>query len=332
MSAKRIGFVFGVFAMGVILIAGGAASADQPIVLKAGGISPPTADVSIAAEFFCKRVGELTNGKVKVDFYPANQLGNAPAQLENVTAGAQDIFCSSFAWVGSLIKDYAILQLPYVFRDADHLVKFMESPMTQGYRDDLGSKFQMKIIAYNWFRLPRVIFAKKPIFKIEDMKGLKFRMPFLPMYKKYVPAWGAIPVTVAWGEYYLALKQGLVDMGESCAENIYNMKFYEAAPYITMLDFNYDNQMIMININRFNKLSPEFQKALIQSGQEAGDFFTQRVRKQFEIDKKKMMDEGAVFIYTSTKSWEETIPALAEDCEKDKFWTPGLYEKVRAIK
>jgi TRAP-type C4-dicarboxylate transport system substrate-binding protein len=207
----------------------------------------------------------------------------------------------------------------------------MEGSVAKPYWDELSSKWKMKVIAYNWWRLPRVIFATKPIFKLEDMKGLKFRMPNLPMYKKYVPAWGATPTTVAWGEYYLALKQGLVDMGESCAENIYNMKFYEAAPYITMLNFNYDFQMIAINEKRFNGLPADLQKVLVVAGKEAGDYFSGRVGTQFEKDKKKMMDQGTAFIYVSTKPWESTIPALAEDCEKDNFWTPGLYNKIRNI-
>ena len=190
----------------------------------------------------------------------------------------------------------------------------------------------MKIIAYNFWRLPRVIFSKKPIFKLEDMKGLKFRMANLPMYKKYIPAWGASPTTVSWSEYYLALKQGIVDMGESCAENIFNKKFYEAAPYITMLNFNYDFQVILMNAKRFNKLSPELQNVLLDAGSKAGDYFSNRVGTQFEKDKKKMMTEGAAFIQVDTKPWEDTIPSLAAQCEKENFWSKGLYEKIRKIK
>jgi len=329
---KGLGIAVILFFVLMIGTAAGGMAADKPIVLKAGGISPPTADVSIAMEYFTKLVEKKTNGKLKVNFYPSGQLGKGPAQLENVTLGVQDIFCSSFAWVGRLVKDFAVLQLPFVFRDHEHLAQFMESAVAKPYRDELQSKWKMRVIAYNWWRLPRVIFAKKPIFTVEDMKGLKFRIANLPMYKKYVPAWGAAPTPVSWGEYYLALKQGLVDMGESCAENIYNKKFYEAAPYMTMLNFNYDFQMIAINEKRFQSLSPDLQKALVDAGKEAGDYFSKRVVGQFEKDKKKMMAEGTAIIYVDTKSWEDTIPGLAAACEKEKFWTPGLYEKIRQLK
>jgi|SaaInl7_200m_RNA_FD_contig_71_22199_length_1677_multi_5_in_0_out_0_2 TRAP-type transport system periplasmic protein len=334
MISRKKGFGIAVILFFVLMIgtAISGMAADKPIILKAGGISPPTADVSIAMEYFTKLVEKKTNGKMKVNFYPSGQLGKGPAQLENVTLGVQDIYCSSFAWVGRLVKDFAVLQLPFVFRDHNHLAQFMESDVAKPYRDELQSKWKMRVIAYNWWRLPRVIFAKKPIFTVEDMKGLKFRIANLPMYKKYVPAWGAAPTPVSWGEYYLALKQGLVDMGESCAENIYNKKFYEAAPFMTMLNFNYDFQMIAINEKRFQSLSPDLQKALVDAGKEAGDFFSKRVVDQFEKDKKKMMAEGTAIIYVDTKSWEDTIPGLAAACEKEKFWTPGLYEKIRTLK
>ena len=335
MIARKKGLGIAVILFIIVLMIGMAnngMAADKPIVLKAGGISPPTADVSIATEYFTKLVEKKTNGKLKVNFYPAGQLGKGPAQLENVTLGVQDMYCSSFAWVGRLVKDFAILQLPFIFRDHEHLKKFMESPLAKPYHDELQNKWKMRIISYNWWRLPRVIFAKKPIFTLADMKGLKFRIPNLPMYKKYVPAWGAAPTPVSWGEYYLALKQGLVDMGESCAENIYNKKFYEAAPYMTMLNFNYDFQMMAMNEKRFQSLSPDLQKALVEAGKEAGDYFSNRVGDQFEKDKKKMMAEGTAFIYVDTKSWENTIPVLAAACEKENFWTKGLYEKIRQLK
>ena len=326
------GISLALFALLLLVPLAESQAADKPIVLKAGGISPPTADVSIAANRFAKLVGEKTGGKVKVEFYPAQQLGSAPTQLENVTSGAQDFFISSFAWVGRQVKDFAIMQLPFCFKDHEHLKKFMDGPAGDELRQELLKKWKTLVIAYNWWRLPRVIFGKKPIFKLEDMKGLKFRAPALPMYQKYVPAWGAAPTRVAWGEYYLALKQGLVDMGESCAENIYNMKFYEAAPYITMLNFNYDFQYIAMNEKRFQSLPPELQTAIIESGTEAGDYFSERVRVQYEKDKVKMMDEGTAFIYVSTKAWEALTPDLAKACEGENFWRKGLYDQIQQIR
>jgi len=323
---------FILFAFFVLVPIADSQAGDKTVVLKAGGISPPTADVSIAAVRFCKLVEEKTKGKVKVEFYPASQLGNGPSQLENVTSGVQDFFISSFAWVTRQVKDFSIMQLPYAFRDHEHLTKFMEGPVGRRLRQELIKKWNTRIISYNWWRLPRVIFAKKPIFKLEDLKGLKFRIPALPIWAKYVKAWGATPTRIAWGEYYLALKQGLVDMGESCAENIYNMKFYEVAPYITMINFTYDFQYVAMNETRFQSFPPEIQKAIIEAGREAGDYFSNRVRSQFEKDKKKMMDEGAAFIYVSTKPFEAKIPELAKQLEKENFWTKGLYQKIQQIK
>ena len=316
----------------IFFLFGNVMAADKPIVLKAGGISPPTADVSIAAVQMTKFFEEQTKGKIKIEFYPASQLGNPPNQVENVQSGMQDIFVCSIAWVTRQVPDFTITQMPYAFRNEEHLTKFIESPMGREYQQTLISKWNTRIISHNWWRLPRVIFAKKPIVKPEDMKGLKFRIAELPMYTKYVPAWGAVPTRIAWGEYYMALKQGVVDMGESCAESIYPMKLYEAAPYITMINYAYDFQYVAINEKRFKSLSPEIQKALVTSANKAGDLFTKNVSSQFEKDKLKMIEEGAVFIEAASKPFKEKMADLAKDLERENFWSKGLFDKVQQIK
>ena len=330
---KKNGILYLVFVGFFILMpVFGLQAAEKTIVLKAGGVSPASADVSIAAIQFTKFFEEQTKGKAKVEFYPASILGSTENQLENVQSGMQDMFISSIACVTRQITDFKITSLPYAFRSAEHLRKYIESPLGQEYQKVLISKWNQRILSYNWWRLPRVIFAKKPIFKIEDMKGLKFRIPSEPMPDKYVPAWGAVPNRIAWGEYYLALKEGVVDMGESCAENIYSMRFYIAAPYITMLNFAYDSQYVVMNEKRFKSLSRDIQTALINSANKAGDLFTQNLTTQFNIDKAKMIGEGAVFIEINTTPFRDRMMDLAKNLEKENFWSKGLYEKVQQIR
>jgi TRAP-type transport system periplasmic protein len=333
MMVKKIGFLcFVLMVFFILMPVIGLHAAEKAIVLKAGGISPPNSDVSLAAVQMTKFFEEQTKGKVKIEFYPASQLGSAPNQIENVQAGSQDIFLSSIAWVTRQIPDFTITQMPYAFRDEEHLTKFIESPMGKEYQQTLASKWNTRLISYNWWRLPRVIFAKKPILKLEDMKGLKFRIAELPMYTKYVPAWGAVPTRIAWGEYYMALKQGVVDMGESCAENIYPMKLYEAAPYITMINYAYDFQYICMNEKRFKGLSADVQKALVSSANKAGDLFTKGLAGQYQKDKAKMLEEGTVFIEVNTRPFRDRMVDLVKDLEKDNFWSKGLFDKVQQIK
>jgi len=330
---KKSGFLCFVFTGFFILMPiFGLQAAEKTIVLKAGGISPPTSDVSIAAVQMTKFFEEQTNGKAKIEFYPASQLGSAPNQLENVQSGMQDIFLSSIAWVTRQVPDFTITQMPYAFRDEEHLTKFIEGPLGREYQQTLASKWNTRIISHNWWRLPRVLFTKRPVFKIEDIKGLKFRIAELPMYPKYVTAWGAVPTRIAWGEYYMALKQGVVDMGESCAENIYPMKLYEAAPYVIMINYAYDFQYVAINEKRFKSLPQDIQKALVDSANKAGALFTKNLSAQFEKDKAKMIEEGAAFIEISTKPFKDRMAGLVGTLEKENFWSKGLYETVQQIK
>jgi len=134
--------------------------------------------------------------------------GSAPNQIENVQSGMQDIFLSSIAWV---TRRFLISpsQMPYAFRDEEHLTKFIEKPDGKGIPADPRQQMEpTRLLSYNWWRLPRVLFTKKPVFKIEDIKGTQVQDCRTPDVYQVCPGMGSGPDRIAWGEYYMALETG----------------------------------------------------------------------------------------------------------------------------
>ena len=79
------------------------AQSEAAMRLKAGHILPPTSDQGQAAEFFAKRVKELTNGEIEIQVFHAGELGKSiPSQLENLVSGAQDLFIDTFDWLAPM--------------------------------------------------------------------------------------------------------------------------------------------------------------------------------------------------------------------------------------
>jgi TRAP-type C4-dicarboxylate transport system substrate-binding protein len=99
-----------------------------------------------------------------------------------------------------------------------------------------------------------------------------------------------------------------------------------------MINYAYDFQYVAVNEKRFKGLSPDLQKALVDSANKAGDLFTKGLSGQFEKDKLKMIEEGTAFIEVNTKSFKEKMADLARDLEKENFWSKGLFERVQQIK
>ena len=106
------------------------APSEAAMRLKAGHILPPTSDQGQAAEFFAKRVKELTNGEIEIQVFHAGELGKSiPSQLENLVSGAQDLFIDTFDYFKAWDPRFGVVNTPFVFRDRDHFKKFLASDL-----------------------------------------------------------------------------------------------------------------------------------------------------------------------------------------------------------
>ena len=225
--------LIGILAL-VAMFSAPAVFAADTVVLKLGNIQAPTQSASLACERMAKLVFERSNGRLKIEFFPASQLGNAITQIEGVMMGTQDMFQDAAEWMSQFEKDYNILAMAFAFRDQNHLQAFFNSPLNVEIKERLRKDRGIRIIAENWNRAPRDLVSKKPVNSPADLQGIKMRVPEIEMYLLVWKAMGTQPTQVAWGETYLALMQGLVDAMEGPFDTLLSMKFFEAAQNISM--------------------------------------------------------------------------------------------------
>lgn len=303
-------------------------SKGDTIKLKAGGISAPEATSSKAGVKFSELVKEKTNGAVEVEFYPAEQLGTGAEQIDNMLSGTQDIMVVTFDWLEALEKNYNLLSMPYVFEDMDHFKKFLDSPINEEMEESLLENHNIRVLANNLYRSPRVFQATKPVETPEEIKGMKIRVPDIPVFIEHAKQLEAVPVPIAWGETYLAFQQGLADGHDPTMETIYSSKFHEVAPYIMELNHSFSSAYITIEDDAFQQLNEEQQQAMIEAAQEAGLYHDQLVQEEVDNVRNVMLDEGAIFSTPDRKPFEEKVLPMAERLEKEGLWDEGLLEKV----
>jgi tripartite ATP-independent transporter DctP family solute receptor len=325
---------FGLIAMLALAVvfAGRAGYAQSPIVLKLGNIQAPTQSASLACERMAKLVFERSNGRLKIEFFPASQLGNAITQIEGVMMGTQDMFQDAAEWMSQFEKDYNILAMAFAFRDQNHLQAFFNSPLNVEIKERLRKDRGIRIIAENWNRAPRDLVSKKPVNSPADLQGIKMRVPEIEMYLLVWKAMGTQPTQVAWGETYLALMQGLVDAMEGPFDTLLSMKFFEAAQNISMTHHLISASSVSINDATFSKLPKDLQEILVAAAKEAGDYFTQMGIESMTKDRKEMESKGAKFIEVDRKPFQAKVAPLVKELEDKGKWSPGLYQKIQDLK
>jgi TRAP-type C4-dicarboxylate transport system substrate-binding protein len=176
----------------------------------------------------------------------------------------------------------------------------------------------------------RHLTANKPVNKPEDVKGLKLRVPEVPLYLEMARAWGANPTPMAFAELYLALKQGTVDAQENPIPTINSGKFYEVQKYLILTGHIMVPQFHAISDKLWKSLSPGDQKILQDAVDEGIAFSNDLLIKQEQSLVDEFKKKGMTVITPDVEAFRKVsmtaIPKLEEK------WGKGLYEKITAIR
>ena len=237
-------------------------------VIKFSHVVSPNTPKGKAADYFAKRVKELSHGKIEVRVYPNAQLGGDKAVLRKMKFNAVQMAAPSFSKFTGLVPQLGLFDLPFLFKDENHLHKVLDGEVGKKLRDMVTKKGYVALAYWdNGFK--QLTDSKRPLIKPEDCKGLKFRVMSSKVLIEQFKALGAIPVVLPFSEVYSALQQGVVDGQENTISNIYTKKFYEVQRYMTMTNHGYLGYLVVMSKKFWNRLPADMKKVIIQAMKEA---------------------------------------------------------------
>ena len=173
--------------------------------------------------------------------------------------------------------------------------------------------------------------SKGPISKPADMKGMKYRIPNLPIFEKNARAMGATPTVVSWSEYPFALMQGVVDGGECSKDSYRSAGLYESAKYVADVDYAYPVEQICFSTQFWNSLSADDQKIIEDCAADAAAKHTEKIADKWEADKEWLVKEGGVtFCDIDRQAFIDAAAPLGKELQSEGFFaTPNLYDETR---
>ncbi|MBI5716397.1 MAG: sialic acid TRAP transporter substrate-binding protein SiaP [Burkholderiales bacterium] len=263
-----------------------------------------------AAEEIKKR----TNGKFDIQVFPASSLGKETDINQGMQLGTVDMIISGPSFAARSYPRLGIAYYPFIFRDADHLLAYSKSDvfkeMIEGYRAKTG----IQILAYTYYGA-RHTTSQTAFTNCAGMKGLKIRVPDVPVYVATPKACGANPTPLAFAEVYLALQNKTVDAQENPLTTIEAKKFYEVQKHIMLTGHVVDGLTTQVAPHVWNKLSDAEKKIFTEVALEAAARATAQIKKReaelvaefkkkglgvHEVDRKSFVD--AVLKSTSVES------------------------------
>ncbi len=237
-----------------------------PKVIKYGHFQPAKLDQPkhAAALAFKNYVEANTKGSVKVEVYPASQLGGGPAVMEGLQLGTIEMAVVHDGPISATFKPFMVYAMPYLFDDQVMAWTVADGPFGEELAEAMRKQTGIRLFALADNGIRNFTNNKRPIRKPDDMKGMKIRVMTGPIWTKLVEPLGASPAPVPWPELPAALQQGVVDGQENGVTNILAASLYQNQKYITLDGHVYSWHAYMMNDRFYNSLTPEEQKVVLK--------------------------------------------------------------------
>lgn len=321
----------GVTLAAAVMMSASAMAADE-VVLQIGFENSISEPIGQALEKWQQLVEEKGDGSLKLELFPDSQLGSKNELIDGMTFGENYITLADGAFYADYgVKDFGIVFGPFLFDNWDQCWTLTESDWYADQCAQLEEK-GLKLVASNWKYGERHTLTTKPVEKVEDLAGMKIRVPGNQIQSIGFDVLGATSTGMALDEVYQALQTGTIDGAENPLATLYGRKLQEVAKYL-ILDGHVKNFTTWVmSADVFNSLTPEQQELLVSTGEEAGLYNNELVDASEEDYLQKMKDEGV----TVTDPSEEVLAGFKEKAQAfyeqgDTFgWSDGLYDTVRA--
>ena len=229
--------------------------------IRLGHADPPdiyTSRKAAGSTVFKAIVENETGGAVKVNLFPAGQLGGEREVAEAVKLGSVQIGMLSGPFSG-FCKEAQVFDIPYLFPSYLVAYRTLDGPFGKELAEECLRKTGMRILTYAQVGFRNFTNSARVIKTPADLKGLKFRVMENPVYMNLVKSMGAAPTPIPWPETYTALQQKVVDGQENPISAIKFAKLYEVQKYMTMDGHTFGVSFMLINEKFFQSLPKEFQ-------------------------------------------------------------------------
>ncbi len=273
-------------------------------------------------------IAKRTDGRYKIEVFPASSLGKESDINEGLGLGTVDIIYTGQLFAGRFYGPIAIGGAPYMFRDYDHWAKFRSSDLfdqlAEGYAKETGNH----VVTLTYYG-ERQVTSNKEILTPEDMVGLKIRVPDAPLYKMFPEAVGANPTPIAFAEVYLALQTGTVDAQENPLPTIQAKKFYEVQKYIALTGHITDALLTIVSGQTWDSLSDEDKEIFTAVLTEAAEGCTQDIIKKQNELAAWFEEQGVKVNKVDRAPFREAVLKLHNG--PAATWDQATYDQLQAI-
>jgi tripartite ATP-independent transporter DctP family solute receptor len=254
--------------------------------LTMGNVNPPKHGTSQTAQQFADKAAELASGKLKIVHHHSGALGGEREVAQQIQLGAVDFGPITTAPLSTLVPEMSVFQLPYIFRDYEHVFKALDgSDDITKYYDAVLDKRGLKLIGFIAAGY-RGIYGHGAINSLADVKGKKVRVQEDKILVATFKALGMISTPIAFPEVATALQTKVIDFAEGGVNTFYHNKFYDIVKFVADVRHTHQAVALIMSKSSWQKQDAAGQKAIMDAWAHARTF-----NRKFILDEDKSIQD-----------------------------------------
>ena len=307
-SALRLGACAAIFSS---MLAG--ADTTQAQELSLGNVNPAKHGTSQASQQFIDKLSELTGGKIKVAHHHSGALGGEREVAQQIQLGAVDFGPITTAPLSTLVPEMSVFQLPYIFRDYEHVFKALDGSDTiVKYYDGVLDKKGFKLIGFIAAGY-RGIYGHGAINSLADVKGKKVRVQEDKILVATFKALGMISTPIAFPEVATALQTRVIDFAEGGINTFYHNKFYDIVKYVADVRHTHQAVALIMSKAAWQKQDATGQKAIMDAWTHARVFNRKFILDEDKSIQDQVREKGVTITKPDATPFREATLSVYED-------------------
>ncbi|MBM4763650.1 TRAP transporter substrate-binding protein [Bacillus sp. B15-48] len=310
----------------------GSGSGNSERVIKIGHVTADSHLLHLSAEKFKEEVEEKSDGKIRVEIYPQQQLGTEPDMMEQMKNGSLDMVWSTIANLTTKSEALNAWNMPFLIEDFDTLKAMVDTDLALEILGSLDESEGTVPIGYITID-NRHIFSLKPITTMGDLRGLKVRIPPGKATSDFYEAIGASPTPVSMQEVYSSLQTGVLDAADVDVDAVLSNRYYEVGKHVTLTGHHDWVIAQLYSQVIWDKMTAEEQQIVLDAAKVSSDYSYEITVQKHDEFIEEAKEQGVTF-----HDFEDMgeIRAIAQEIQ-DEYASKNplineFIEKVKEIK
>lgn len=302
--------------LSVLTLSGCAAkSEEQRYAWPLATSSPEDTVTQLFAEKFAEEVGQLSDGRMKIQVYPNSTLGGDRELLESCKDGDIPFVVQNTAPQVTFMEDVAVFDIPCAFDTIEEVREKVDDEKFYGLMEKTYEEAGYKLLGYadQGFR---VMSTNKNVTKLSDFKGQKIRTMENPYHMDFWKSIKANPTPMTFSEVYIGLQQGTIDAQENPYEVIVSSKLYEQQDYVVETNHLPHLISLIVSDSFFEEFSKKEQEVITEAAEIAKSYAREQSDRRIE-ERIKMIEDSGTKIVPMSDSLREEVRKASESVTEE---------------